>query len=128
MPFAHFVFHTGSSDSFRCVESVVLVLIKAEAKRRKGMTKKSTTKTHKAGSISSARSKSLGSVKTTAISRTKSAKSVVAGNAVTKKFVSAKTGRIVKSSPAKPNLSRESIRSAVNRYVNRDTRTGGLSD
>jgi hypothetical protein len=91
------------------------------------MTKKSTTKTHKAGSISSARSKSLGSVKTTAISRTKSAKSV-ARNAVTGKFVSAKTGRIVKSSPAKPNLSRESIRSAVISYVNRDTRTGRFSD
>ena len=92
------------------------------------MTKKPTTKTHKAGSNSSARSKSVGSVKTAAISRNKSAKSVVAGNAVTGKFVSAKTGRIVKSSPAKPNLSRESIRSAVDRYVNRDTRTGGFSD
>ena len=92
------------------------------------MTKKLTTRTRKAGSISSARSKSLGSVKTTAISRTKSAKSVVARNAVTGKFVSAKTGRIVKSSPAKPNLSRESIRSAVISYVNRDTRTGRFSD
>lgn len=76
------------------------------------MTKKATTKTHKARSNSSARSKSVRSVKRTAISRTKSAKSFVARNALTGKFVSAKTGRIVKSSPAKPNLSRESIRSA----------------
>ena len=85
------------------------------------MSKKSPSKTLKAGSIRGARSKASGSIKTTSRSRTKSGKSFVERNAGTGKFVSAKTGRIVKSSPAEPNLSRERIRSAVTSYVNRDT-------
>src|SRR2546423_13162810 len=49
-------------------------------------------------------------------------------SAVTGKFVSAKTGRIVKASPATPRLGKESIRPAVRSYVYLDTRTGKLSD
>jgi hypothetical protein len=85
------------------------------------MSKKSAPKTLKAGSIRGARSKALGSIKITSISRTKSGKSLVERNTGTGKFVSAKTGRIVKSSPAEPNLGRERIRSAVTSYVNRNT-------
>ena len=85
------------------------------------MSKKLAAKTLKAGSIRGAGSKASGSIKTTSTSRTKSGKNLVGRNTGRGKFVSAKTGRIVKSSPAEPNLSRERIRSAVTSYVNRDT-------
>jgi hypothetical protein len=52
----------------------------------------------------------------------------VARSSVSGKFISAKSGRIVKASPAKPRLGRERIQTAVRSYVRRDDRTGRFSD
>ena len=43
------------------------------------------------------------------------------------KFVSAKTGRIVKSSPVEPRLGKKRIQAAVRDYVRRDARSGKIS-
>jgi hypothetical protein len=50
-------------------------------------------------------------------------KTFIGRSAVNGKFVSAKTGRVIKSSPAKPRLGRERIQTAVRSYVRRDDST-----
>ncbi len=53
----------------------------------------------------------------------KNSKTFIGRNSVIGEFVSAKTGRIIKSSPAKPNLGREIIQTAVRSYIHREGRT-----
>ena len=43
------------------------------------------------------------------------------------KFVSAKTGRVVKASPAKPRLGKDRIKTVVSGYVSRNPRSGRVS-
>src|SRR6185503_6660085 len=94
---------------------IEFVVLDYGSQRRRIMSKKSGTKKPKVGSAKASPRKTLTSIKT-------NSPGVVIRNATSGKFVSARTGRIVKSSLAEPNLSRELIRSAVNTYVNRDPR------
>ncbi len=80
------------------------------------MTKKVTTKASKKKASKTSKSKTVKkSVK--AASAKSSSKTYAKRSAVRGKFVSAKTGRVVKSSPAKPKLGRKRIRTAVRSYV-----------
>jgi hypothetical protein len=96
------------------------------------MPKKVTTKARKTKASKSSKSRPPKLVhKTTkaagSLTRKNQAKTYVERSSVSGKFVSAKTGRIVKASPAKPRLGRERIQSAVRSYVRRDDRTGRFS-
>lgn len=97
------------------------------------MPKKVATKARKSKSAKTSKSKSSKPVSkaakaTISLSRKSSSKSYVGRSSVNGKFVSAKTGRVVKSSPAKPRLGRERIQTAVRSYVRRDDRTGRFAD
>ena len=85
------------------------------------MPRRAPDKTVKPGSTRNDRSKRLALLRETSASRKNSLKKALARSAGTGKFISANTGRIVKSSPAKPNLGRERIRTAVTNYVNRES-------
>lgn len=94
------------------------------------MSKKATTKASKTKASKTSKSKPVNKAAKSASSlRQKgSSKTYVARSAVSGKFISSKTGRIVKASPAKPRLGRERIQTAVRSYVRRDDRTGRFSD
>jgi hypothetical protein len=92
---------------------------------KKVITKVSKTKASKT-SKSQPRSKLAKSA--SALRQKGSSKTYVARSAVSGKFISSKTGRIVKASPAKPRLGREHIQTAVRSYVRRDDRTGRFTD
>lgn len=97
------------------------------------MPKKVTAKKRKIKASKTSKSKSPKSVSSTtkaasSLTRKKSSKTLVGRSAVSGKFVSAKTGRVIKTSPAKPRLGRERIQTAVRSYVRRDVRTGKFAD
>lgn len=91
------------------------------------MPKKVTTKASKTKASKTSKSKAA-SKAASSLSRNASSKTYIGRSSVSGKFVSAKTGRVVKSSPAKPHLGRERIQTAVRTYVRRDDRTGRLAD
>ena len=89
------------------------------------MTKKATIKTAKSTSTkSSCKTVQTSSASTHNSSSTKSMRrSSSAG-----KFVAAKTGRVIKSSPVEPRLGRDRIQTAVKSYVNRNDKRESISD
>jgi len=81
------------------------------------MAKNTTTKTNKSkSSKSSCRTVRTGS----ALTQDNPSREYVRRDSSTGEFVAAKTGRVVKSSPAEPRLGRERIQTAVKGYVHRD--------
>jgi hypothetical protein len=60
--------------------------------------------------------------------RNHSRESQVRRDSATGKFIAADTGRVIKSSPAKPRLGKELIQTAVRSYVRRDAKTGKISN
>ena len=95
------------------------------AKRREMMSKKVISNARRTKAANSSKSKSLKSAgKTTKAASSLNQKSpsktyIERGGG----FVSAKTGRVIKSSPAKPRLGKERIQTAVRSYVRGDDRT-----
>ncbi len=89
------------------------------------MPKKVTTKASKAKASKTSKSKpvSKAAKSSNSLSNKSSSKKHVARSSMSGKFESAKTGRIIKASPAKPRLGRERIQTAVRSYVRRDERT-----
>jgi|GEM_PF-5496096 len=87
------------------------------------MPKKVATKTRK-GKASETSKSSMGVSKTTkaasSLNRKKASKKSVERSPASGKFVSAKTGRVVKNSPAKPRLGRERIQTVIRSYVRGD--------
>ena len=94
------------------------------------MSKKVTTKAHKSKASETTKLKSASKTTKAAgsVSRKGISKGDVERSSVTGKFVAAQTGRVIKSSPAKPRLGKERIQTAVRSYVRRDARAGRLSD
>jgi len=100
------------------------------------MAKKATTKVQKSKASKAtnlSRSKSLRTVATIAkesvsLGQNSSSNKYVRRDSVAGKFIAAKTGRVIKSSPAKPRLGKERIQTAVRNYVRRDTKTGSFSE
>jgi hypothetical protein len=89
------------------------------------MSKKATTKTAKSVSAKSTRK----TVRTSSTStHNGSSGKSVHRNSSTGKFVAAKTGRVIKSSPVEPRLGRERIQTAVKSYVNRTDTEERFSD
>lgn len=82
--------------------------------------------------------RAAGSKSTKSVHRTKKAASAssqksvsknhVRGNSLVGEFKAAKTGRIIKSSPAKTRLGRRRIQTAVRNYVRRDSQAGKFVD
>jgi hypothetical protein len=92
------------------------------------MPKKVTTKTRKVKASKTSKPISSKSVSRTtkaasSLKRKNSSKPLVGRSAVSGKFVSAKTGRVVKTSPTKPRLGKERIQTVVRSYVRGDDRT-----
>jgi hypothetical protein len=92
------------------------------------MPKKVTTKARKVKASRTSKSKSSKAVsKTTktagSLSQKSAGKKYIERSSVSGKFVSAKTGRVVKTSPTKPRLGRERIQTVVRSYVRGDGRT-----
>ena len=102
------------------IKLVTKMATNSYSKNRKAKMRSSSSKSLKSASSSTKRQGSL--------AQRSSTKKAGKRNVASIKFVASKTGRIVKSSPAKPNLSRESIKAAVRDYVNRDVGTGRFSD
>jgi hypothetical protein len=75
----------------------------------KRMSKRPTTKSHKSGSKAA---------------KAGSSQQTIRRDALAEKFIAANTGRVIKSSPAKPHLGKERIQTAVRSYVRRDSKTG----
>lgn len=94
------------------------------------MPKKVTTKASKKKASKTSKSKlvSKGAKSASTLKQKSSSKTYVARSSASGRFVSSKTGRIVKASPAKPRLGRARIQTAVRSYVRRDDRTGRFSD
>jgi hypothetical protein len=94
------------------------------------MPKKATTKASKTKVSKTSKSKLISKAAKSPnfLKQKSSSKAYVARSSVSGKFISAKSGRIVKASPAKPRLGRERIQTAVRSYVRRDDRTGRFSD
>jgi hypothetical protein len=94
------------------------------------MPKKVATKASKTKAAKTSKSKSVRKAAKTdsSLNHKNSSKTYVKRSSVSGKFISAKTGRVVKSSPAKPRLGRERIQTAVRSYVRRDDRTGRFTD
>lgn len=89
------------------------------------MSKKATTKTAKSVSAKSSRK----TVPTSsALTHNGSSGKSVHRSSSTVKFVAAKTGRVIKSSPVEPRLGRERIQTAVKSYVNRSDSGERFSD
>lgn len=63
---------------------------------------------------------------TNSLSQKSTSKKYMERSSATGGFVSAKTGRIVKSSPVEPRLGKKRIQAAVRDYVRRDARTGEI--
>ena len=63
----------------------------------------------------------------TALAQKNGSKKEVKRSAPAGKFVSAKTGRVVKTTPATPRLGRDRIKTAVSGYVSRDAKGGRVS-
>ena len=89
------------------------------------MSTKAATKTTKSRASNSGRSKSSRQAEKTTkatSSRTQhnARKGHLARSAVTGKFVAAKTGRVIKSSPAKPRLGKQRIHTIVRNWLSRD--------
>ena len=64
---------------------------------------------------------------TNSLSQKGASKKRVERSSATGGFVSARSGRIVKSSPVEPRLGKKRIQAAVRDYVRRDARTGEIS-
>lgn len=64
---------------------------------------------------------------TNSLSQKSTSTKLVGRNSATGEFVSARSGRIVKSSPVEPRLGKKRIQAAVRDYVRRDARTGEIS-
>ncbi len=94
------------------------------------MPKKVTTESSKTKAPKTSKSKSLSKAPKAVDSpnQKSSSKTHAERSAVSGKFVSAKTGRIVKSSPSMPRLGRERILTAVRNYVRGDDKTRRFSD
>jgi hypothetical protein len=94
------------------------------------MPEKAATKTNKTKAPRTSKSKlaSKAAKSASSLKQKSSRKTSVARNSASGKFISAKTGRVVKASPANPRLGRERIQTAVRSYVRRDERTGRFSD
>ncbi|MBA3805258.1 MAG: hypothetical protein H0X14_06040 [Acidobacteria bacterium] len=97
------------------------------------MQKKATTKVRKVKASKISKSKTSKSVSRTtkaasSLNSKSSSKTLAGRSAVSGKFISAKTGRVIKTSPAKPRLGRERIQTAVRSYVRRDDTTGKFVD
>jgi len=89
------------------------------------MSKKATTKTTKSVSAKS----SCKTVRTNnASSHNGSSGKSVHRSSSTGKFIAAKAGRVIKSSPVEPRLGRERIQTAVKNYVNRNNKGERFSD
>jgi hypothetical protein len=88
------------------------------------MPKKVTIKAHRLIASKSVNK----TTKSGSLSQKNSSKTLVGRSSVSGEFVSAKTGRIIKTSPAKPRLGRERIQTAVRNYVRRDDGTGKFAD
>lgn len=89
------------------------------------MSKKATTKTSK--SVSAKSSYKTVRTNNTSTQNGSSGKSVHRSSS-TGKFVAAKAGRVIKSSPVEPRLGRERIQTAVKSYVNRNDTGERFSD
>lgn len=95
--------------------------------KKGGRKKASKSRASKASKGKSSKAASKKKNAATALTQKNENKKEVKRSAAVGKFVSAKTGRVVKATPATPRLGRDRIKNAVSGVVCRDAKRGRVS-